>query len=97
MTLRACSSGRAEVGSGDELLGLTRAFLYAGTPSLLVSLWNVHKKSSQLLLDDFYRRSDDEATPKWRALQLAQQQLLSEPDHDHPYHWAPFVLVGDWY
>ena len=49
VTLRACSSGRFEVRRGDELIGLTRAFLYAGAPSLLVSLWNVNINSSRIL------------------------------------------------
>jgi CHAT domain-containing protein len=98
VTLRACSSGRAQIRSGDELVGLVRSFLYAGTPSLLVSLWNVDKISSQLLLNEFYSRwlNQELALPKWRALQLAQQKLLKSQEYQHPYHWAPFVLVGDW-
>jgi CHAT domain-containing protein len=97
VTLRACSSGRAQVQSGDELLGLVRALLYAGAPSLIVSLWNVNRRSSQRLLSEFYRRwLDGEAPPKWRALQQAQRGLLEDSRYAHPYHWAPFVLVGDW-
>lgn len=98
VTLRACSSGRSALRSGDELLGLTRAFLYAGAPSLLVSLWNVNKHSSQLLLGEFYRLwlDPNEPLPKWRALQEAQRKLLSDARFAHPYHWAPFILLGDW-
>lgn len=98
VTLRACSSGRAEIETGDELIGLTRAFLYAGASSLLVSLWNVNKRSSQLLLNDFYRLWLDKQhpLPKWQALQQAQKNLLQNPEYQHPYHWAPFILVGDW-
>jgi CHAT domain-containing protein len=104
VTLRACSSGRSIVEQGDELMGLTRAFLYAGTPSLLVSLWNVHKRSSQLLLNEFYRLwlDPDRSIPKWQALQFAQQKLMrgeltdNGKKYSHPYHWSPFILVGDW-
>lgn len=100
VTLRACSSGRAEIRSGDELLGLTRALLYAGAPSLIVSLWNVNKLSSRRLLDEFYRLwlSTEDPLPKWQALQQAQISLLRSPqdDYSHPYHWAAFTLVGDW-
>ncbi len=98
VTLRACSSGRAEIETGDELIGLTRAFLYAGASSLIVSLWNVNKRSSQLLLNDFYRLWLDKQhpLPKWQALQQAQKNLLQNPEYQHPYHWAPFILVGDW-
>jgi CHAT domain-containing protein len=98
VTLRACSSGRAEVESGDELIGLQRAFLYAGASSLVVSLWNVHKLSSHRLLTEFYNRWLDAGNPmpKWRALQEAQRSLIRDPEYGHPYHWAPFVLAGDW-
>jgi CHAT domain-containing protein len=98
VTLRACSSGRAELQVGDELFGLTRAFLYAGAPSLLVSLWNVNKRSSQRLLNEFYRfwLDPQQPLPKWQALQKAQQSLMQDPEYQHPYHWAPFILLGDW-
>jgi CHAT domain len=97
VTLRACSSGRAEVHSGDELLGLSRAFLYAGSPSLIVALWNVSQRSSRVLLNEFYRLWLDESAllPKWAALREAQVRMLRGRDR-HPYHWAPYVLVGDW-
>ena len=99
VTLAACSTGRAHVDAGDDLLGLSRAWLYAGAPSLLVSLWNVNTRSSHRLLSVFYRQWLEARQPKWRALQLAQQTLLQDADHPeyrHPYHWAPFVLIGDW-
>lgn len=99
VTLRACSSGRAEVAAGDDLLGLGRAWLYAGTPSLLVSLWNVNTTSSHRLLRVFYQRWLKGCEPKWQALRAAQRSLIHDAEnspHAHPYHWAPFVLIGDW-
>lgn len=97
VTLRACSSGRSTVEPGDELLGLVRAFLHAGTSSILASLWNVNKASSRLLLEHFYRTwLSENRVPKWRALQEAQRLLRDTPDYDHPFHWAPFTLIGDW-
>jgi hypothetical protein len=99
VTLRACSSGRSQVEAGDELLGLTRAVLYAGAASLIVALWNVHKKSSQLLLSTFYQAWLQQGTagpvPKWQALQQAQLAVL-RAGYAHPFHWAPFMLMGDW-
>lgn len=102
VTLRACSSGRSVLSSGDDLIGLTRAILYAGAASLIVSLWNVHQTSSQLLLSTFYETwlNQDAAggstsVPKWRALQQAQLALLRR-GYAHPFHWAPFILLGDW-
>jgi len=99
VTLGACSTGRAQVEAGDDLLGLSRSWLYAGTPSLLVSLWHVNTMSSHRFLQVFYEQWLQNGQPKWRALQLAQQALLRDNDHaeyHHPYHWAPFMLVGDW-
>jgi hypothetical protein len=98
VALRACSTARADVEAGDELLGLIRSFLFAGTPSLLAALWNVNKVSSRLLLEAFYRNwLCEPVMPKWRALQQAQLWLRGQEAYRHPYHWAPFVLVGDWY
>lgn len=98
VSLRACSSGRALVRPGDELVGLTRAFLYAGAASMLVSLWNVNIRSSKALLDRFYEAwiGGEEGTPKWQALRTAQTEVRAMPGYEHPYHWAPFVLAGDW-
>jgi CHAT domain-containing protein len=99
VTLGACSTGRAHVEAGDDLMGLSRAWLYAGTPALLVSLWNVDTMSSHRFLQDFYQQWLEAGEPKWRALQLAQKSLINDsdnPEYRHPYHWAPFVLIGDW-
>jgi CHAT domain-containing protein len=99
VTLGACSTGRAQVEAGDDLLGLSRAWLYAGTPSVLLSLWNVNTQSSHRLLQVFYQQWLEAGQPKWRALQVAQQALRDDDVNlhlRHPYHWAPFVLIGDW-
>ena len=100
VTLRACSSGRTTVRSGDELMGLTRALLYAGTPSLLVTLWDVHIESSRMLLSEFYRLWLDETKglQKWQALQQAQISFIQRKGekYSHTYHWAPLILIGDW-
>jgi CHAT domain-containing protein len=96
VTLRACSSGRTEVRGADELFGLARALLYAGTPSLLVGQWNVSKHSSRLLMEAFYNQWLGSREEKWKALRTAQLMLRESGRFEHPYHWAPFVLVGDW-
>jgi tetratricopeptide (TPR) repeat protein len=101
VTVRACSTGmQAERNTGDELDGLTRSLLYAGSSSVIVSLWNVDQESSRDLVRGFYDRwQSDPARGKWRALWDAQRALRSDPERphlQHPYHWAPLVLVGDW-
>ena len=103
VTLSACQTGRNVVGGGDELLGLMRAFLYAGARSLVLSQWTVEDRSTARLMESFYRRLMAGAT-KGAALRYAQRQFIEPADtgkdaaaaaYVHPYFWAPFFLVGD--
>jgi hypothetical protein len=91
VTLSACESGRSRVVEGDELLGLTRAFLGSGATSLIVSLWLVNDASTAQLMEEFYRCLQA-GQSKAAALRAAQRALLAK--ETHPYYWAPFVLVG---
>jgi CHAT domain-containing protein len=91
-TLSACETGMSAVGEGDELLGLARGFLYAGTPSLVVSLWTVNDRSTAQLMSRFYEGLRD-GMPKAQALR--QAMLSVKDDYPHPYYWAPFVLLGN--
>jgi CHAT domain-containing protein len=91
VSLSACQSGRSWVGGGDELVGLVRGFLHAGAGSLLVSLWPVNDSTTADLMVAFYRDLRS-GTPAPAALQRAMQAVRSE--HPHPYHWAPFILIG---
>jgi len=90
-TLSACETGMSALYGGDELLGLTRGFLYAGTPSLVVSLWRVHDRSTVLLMERFYRELLS-GTSKPEALRRAALEVRSR--YPHPYYWAPFILLG---
>jgi CHAT domain-containing protein len=74
VTLSACDSGVSRTRPGDELIGLTRAFIYAGTPSVLVSLWSVDEVSTGLLMTAFYRGLRDGMT-KAVALRAAQREV----------------------
>jgi CHAT domain-containing protein len=89
--LSACETGMSAVWEGDELLGLARGFLYAGTPSLLVSLWTVNDRSTAQLMRHFYEALQRGLT-KARALQEAV--VAVKADFPHPYYWAPFILMG---
>jgi CHAT domain-containing protein len=93
VTLSACESGRAIVSGGDELIGLSRAFLHAGAATLVQSLWRVEDSATARLMAHFYgalRAGQD----KGAALRAAQCALLAESG-PHPYFWAPFQLLGD--
>lgn len=102
VTLSACESGLSKIHAGEELVGLIRAFLYAGTPALLASLWSVDDESTGVLMEAFYRALVDSGpgfearAGKARCLQVAQQTVKRDGRFGHPYHWAPFVLVGAW-
>ncbi|HEV2742693.1 MAG TPA: CHAT domain-containing protein [Rubrobacter sp.] len=91
VTLSACESGRSGVTGGDEILGLTRAFLGTGAATLVVSLWLVQDDTTAELMGDWYGRLGDGERP---AAALRAAQLEVKDRHDHPYYWAPFVLVG---
>jgi tetratricopeptide (TPR) repeat protein len=91
VTLSACESGRNEVLAGDELLGLTRAFLGVGASTLVVSLWLVQDEATASLMEKYYERLRDGARP---AEALRAAQLATKAERPHPYYWAPFVLVG---
>lgn len=95
ITLSGCQTGVNLVHPGDELLGLTRALLYAGASSLLVTLWRVNDASSSELMTAFYRHWLHGNTMKVDALRAAQMDMLNTGRTD-PYYWAPFVLIGDW-
>jgi len=90
-TLSACETGMSAVWEGDELLGLTRGFLYAGTPSLVVSLWTVNDRSTAQLMRRFYLGLNS-GLSKPAALREAILEVKGE--FPHPFYWAPFVLMG---
>ena len=98
IVLSACQTGVEQVRRGDELMGLSRAFLYAGIPALIVSLWSVNDESTSDLMVRFYRHLREaaagDAGGTAQALQAAM--LETRKDFPHPYHWAPFILLGDW-
>lgn len=81
ITLSACESGISELRPGDELIGLTRAFILAGTPSVIVSLWEVDDVSTSILMTEFYR-SLRAGTGKAKALQEAQIELMTKDIND---------------
>jgi len=91
VTLSGCATGMNFVAAGDELLGLQRGLFCAGASSLLLSLWDVHDRSTAELMQEFYRgyiASGDMAASLRGAMRRLREQ------NPHPYFWAPFVLAG---
>jgi CHAT domain-containing protein len=95
VTLSACNTGLGQELGGEGLIGLTRAFQYAGARSILASLWSVDDWRTAHLMKSFYThlRSGES---KDEALRAAQLELLHSRPSSHPFYWAAFSLIGDW-
>ncbi|HEX8492009.1 MAG TPA: CHAT domain-containing tetratricopeptide repeat protein [Pyrinomonadaceae bacterium] len=95
--LSACETGLGKQKKGEGVIGLTRAFMYAGTPTVGVSLWSVADNSTAQLMTDFYKRflATPDGSPT-AAMRAAQQNMITGKKYAAPYYWAPFVLVGEW-
>jgi CHAT domain-containing protein/tetratricopeptide (TPR) repeat protein len=95
--LSACETGLGKEKKGEGVIGLTRAFMYAGAPTVGVSLWSVGDQSTAELMTGFYKRmlTGQGATPV-AAMRQAQMDMIAGKKFAPPYNWAPFVLVGDW-
>jgi CHAT domain-containing protein len=92
VALSACQTQLGELSKGDEIVGLNRAFLYAGTPSVIATLWSVNDKVTGILMERFYTHLRSGMT---KAQSLRQAQMDVRIEHPHPYYWAAFVLTGD--
>ena len=96
VVLSACNTALGKLSKGEGLIGISRAFLYAGVPSMLVSLWNVEDKATSLIMENFYKYLK-QGMSKNEALRFAKLDYLKNADQDHkdPFFWAPFVLFGN--
>jgi CHAT domain-containing protein len=90
VVLSACETGLGKLSRGDELVGLQRAFLYAGTPAVVTTLWKVDDRATFELIRAFYTRLDS-ANP---VEALRQAQLEAMRTFPHPFAWAAFGLTG---
>ncbi len=91
VTLSACETGRTAIVGGDELVGLSRGFLFAGAATLVQSLWRIDDRSTARLMQCFYGALMHGIAPG-AALRQAQRTLLDEGLH--PHMWGAFQLVG---
>lgn len=91
VVLSACDSARGEALAGEGLQGLAQAFLRAGAPRVMATLWEVNDQSTSFLVQRFYANLKKQSVA--RALQKAQQQTMAKFG-PNPFFWAPFVLLG---
>ncbi|MGH9721633.1 MAG: CHAT domain-containing tetratricopeptide repeat protein [Bryobacteraceae bacterium] len=96
VTLSACQTGLGTLLAGEGVMGLARAFFYAGAQSLVVSLWNVNDAATSELMKRFYGNLKG-GMNRDEALRKAKIAIMKTPSSPwrHPYYWAPFVFVGD--
>lgn len=92
VVLSACETQLGGKGNGDDFIGLSRAFMYAGTPSIFASLWNVDDESTTEMMTSLYIHLK-EGVSKAEALRAAQADVRRK--YPNPYYWAGFVLTGD--
>lgn len=95
VTLPACETGLGQEIRGEGIIGLTRAFQFAGARSIVVSLWNVNDESTSVLMTNFYERLRGGAS-KDEALRGAMLKVRHNPRWKHPFYWSTFTLVGEW-
>ncbi|WP_420548335.1 CHAT domain-containing protein [Curvivirga sp.] len=90
VTLSACETGLGEVANGDDVIGLTRGFLYAGARSINASLWPVSDEATAYLMEQFY----DNLKRDNKAEALRKAQRATAKRFNHPRFWAAFQLTG---
>ncbi len=93
VVLSGCETGLSDAGSGDEMVGLVRAFLIAGASRVLASLWPVDDAVTAEFMADFYGALRGGQAPA-AALGQAQRSVMRR--HPHPLYWAAFTLYGGW-
>ncbi len=96
VVLSACQTGLGEEVRGEGLVGLTRGFMYAGSPRVLVSLWSVDDRATSELMAKFYQKMLQGGVKPAAALRAAQLEMWQQQQWQAPYYWAAFTLQGEW-
>jgi CHAT domain-containing protein/Tfp pilus assembly protein PilF len=98
VVLSACETGRGKVVNGEGIVGMTRAFMFAGAPRVIVSLWKVDDDATRALMVKFYGlwnpKDGSRGLPTAAALKKAQEFVASHEKWKHPYYWAAWQLWG---
>ena len=96
VVLSACRTGLGREVKGEGFLGLTRGFMYAGTPRVIVSLWSVSDRATADLMGRLYAGMVKSGQRPAAALRSAQLEMWRQKGWSQPYYWAAFVQQGDW-
>ncbi|HEY9831722.1 MAG TPA: CHAT domain-containing protein, partial [Stenomitos sp.] len=93
LVLSACQTAR---GDNRAALGIAGVAVRAGARSTLATLWSVNDEATSALMGQFYQELAKPSVTKAEAIRRAQQSILNNPNWQHPYYWAPYILVGNW-
>jgi len=91
VTLSACETALGKIANGDDVVGFTRAFFFAGASSIVSSLWKVDDQATATLMQQFYRNL---ATQDKRLALKNAQRYVRDNVNPHPYYWGAFQLSG---
>lgn len=92
VTLSACETGRGKASHANEVIGLSRAFIYAGADALVLTNWKVEANSTALWMEIFYQEGMKVSLAE--AARKALIKVKSDPRYEHPYYWGPFFIIG---
>ncbi|WP_287267811.1 CHAT domain-containing protein [Moorena sp. SIO3A2] len=93
LVLSACQTA---TGDKRAALGIAGVAIEAGARSTLASIWLVDDEATAVLMNRFYQELTDKSISKAEALNRAQKSILQDPSYEHPYYWAPYIMVGNW-
>ena len=91
VTMSACETAMGKITNGDDVVGLTRGFLYAGARAIVATLWPIIDQETMFLMTEFYRN----LKTMGKAAALRQAQLAALRKYPHPFYWAAFQITGD--
>jgi CHAT domain-containing protein/Tfp pilus assembly protein PilF len=95
VTLSACQTGLGKISKGEGVIGLSRALVYAGAKSIIVSFWSVADESTSELMQTFYQRLLENSSSGYASnLRDAKLSLIKNEKYSSPFYWAPFILIG---
>lgn len=94
--LSACNTGTGQLKKGEGIMSLARGFLYAGCPSIVMSLWEVEDQTGSVIMNSFYKNLKKGKT-KGEALRMAKLEYLESANsrQAHPHYWLGYICIGD--
>lgn len=96
ISLAACETGLGHFNRGEGMIGFSHGFFYAGTRSIVLSLWPVQDRSTQVFFDQFYERLQlREGRGKYNSFREAQLNMISGEKFSNPYYWGAFLFLGE--